>query len=105
MISTNYIVFVTIALMVILTVLLPNFSYRLNKTTELQEIKKVLDEMEGQIEQAEAACFTAAEELCILQYTMRDEETNTIFFPQRNQSYENELTRIKGYLLFCYKLC
>ncbi|XP_045497591.1 uncharacterized protein LOC123695725 [Colias croceus] len=77
MISTNYLVFLTIALMVMLTVLLPNFSYRVNKTTELQEMKKVLDDMEEQIGQAEAACFTAAEELCILQYTMRDEETNT----------------------------
>ncbi|CAK1547327.1 unnamed protein product [Leptosia nina] len=70
--SSNSFIVLTTTLIIFFTFLLPDFSERIDKSTELKEMKKVLDKITDEITQAEKACFTAAEELCNLHYVLQD---------------------------------
>ncbi|XP_047529780.1 uncharacterized protein LOC125065962 isoform X3 [Vanessa atalanta] len=77
----NCVSVVTFAVVIVLIFLLPVTNT--HKTNELNEMKKVLDLMTEEVTRAEVACLVAAEDLCSLRCSIRDEETETSFRRQR----------------------
>ncbi|XP_047529778.1 uncharacterized protein LOC125065962 isoform X1 [Vanessa atalanta] len=71
----NCVSVVTFAVVIVLIFLLPVTNT--HKTNELNEMKKVLDLMTEEVTRAEVACLVAAEDLCSLRCSIRDEETET----------------------------
>ncbi|CAH0397796.1 unnamed protein product [Chilo suppressalis] len=73
----NYLALATIIAVVLLSFLIPDISKKMHATTELNSMKKVLDVMTEEVNRAEAACLTTADEICYLQCSMQDGTTET----------------------------
>ncbi|XP_072931531.1 uncharacterized protein [Epargyreus clarus] len=75
--NDRYLAVFTILLVVILTFLLPDISSKIQKTNELKAMKNTLDLMATEVNRAEVACLTVADNLCSIKNSMRDDQTET----------------------------
>ncbi|XP_072931532.1 uncharacterized protein [Epargyreus clarus] len=76
--NDRYLAVFTILLVVILTFLLPDISSKIQKTNELKAMKNTLDLMATEVNRAEVACLTVADNLCSIKNSMRDDQTETV---------------------------
>ncbi|XP_037293850.1 uncharacterized protein LOC115443618 isoform X1 [Manduca sexta] len=73
----NYLAIATIFAVVALSFIIPDISKRIHATTELGDMKKVLDLMSTEVRLAEVACLTDVNDICNLHSTMQDDGTET----------------------------
>ncbi|XP_028177722.1 uncharacterized protein LOC114365370 isoform X1 [Ostrinia furnacalis] len=77
MMNGNYLALATVIAVVLLSFLIPDISQKIHATSELKNMKKVLNLMTNEVSRAEVACLTAADEICYLHCSMHDGATET----------------------------
>ncbi|XP_028177723.1 uncharacterized protein LOC114365370 isoform X2 [Ostrinia furnacalis] len=78
MMNGNYLALATVIAVVLLSFLIPDISQKIHATSELKNMKKVLNLMTNEVSRAEVACLTAADEICYLHCSMHDGATETV---------------------------
>ncbi|XP_060802867.1 uncharacterized protein LOC106141042 [Amyelois transitella] len=72
-----YLIFGTIFFVLVMGFVLPDSALKINTGKELRSMKKMVNMMYNEVNRAEAACLTAADNLCHLQCSMQDGSTET----------------------------